>query len=536
MHTRKRRLRRGNTRKMKGGGTLDRLPVGVDSRNADGRPILLIPPSARADVEAGRVSPETFPRLGSSEAFDKWKKMSKLRLNYILKPEMRADWDDKKVEDHIVKTLELLPSNVKKGYVIPSNYEHYKSIFNLPPPIQQSRLFASLGFNVNVNDSRPRSLFREVLKKSPLESAKLRPDYPKLPSLGEIKHIIRSDFEHNWEFQYLSGHGVLAVDLPPAIVPDRTYIRFNSTAGCISYGGAIIALEDEGFVGTKSEFLDKMTDYYINNSGPLESFDSKEEREEAIKNPIPVNFCSRVKSNKNIYEPESKYCLDSKYNKQTIYMPGDEMPQQYLTFKKEDENEFFMKGLYNLPISKETFSILYELSPISRINHPEKVHLLYLSDEDNISEIYKQDEIHYYDNATDPPTKKALKNPNLMKYIIDESLTLSQVLARLPAVPEGKVRFLYINTCRGAYEPVMKSNEVANLRQATAAHARRYSLNWKLFKKKQELLQSLKILYAHMKTIDPHSDQYIDLNKKIEDVLAIYPDLKKMYMLSRMNK
>jgi hypothetical protein len=414
---------------MKGGGKLDRLPIGPDAREADGTPkILRIPAGSR---------------LGSTNAYNSGRARSKTRIQYLNSPP--ADWTPEKMLKHVVATTSLLPSNVRSTYLNKANYDGVVE--------------------------RATEKYAELISTGLAGNA-----LPEAPSLESVIKGVKDDLENKWDYKYVCGHGVLTPELPPAIVPARTYVRFHSPAGCLATitgektGLVPIMAFPEIFVQTKKAFIDDMADHYFSNTGPLESFSSKAERDELIRNPYPDEFC------RNPRDPftESKLCLAPGYTKQTIYMPGESIPQMKINFAN-NPYQILILGVYDLPMNVQFYTAVQHIAENYTNEKTKELHEMSdpelktaIADQHALDTLlFQHDSIPFIDNGT----KIQINNVNLCKDIIGSTLTLTEIFSKIPAVPEGKVRFLFINSCRGVPRVMNDTGLAANVLGAWGAGA-----------------------------------------------------------------
>lgn len=453
---------------MKGGGRLIRLPIGPGSRNAAGNPAEALPPSEikrRAEGGAAAVAavggagaaaaPRVFPLIGTINAFTQNKPGVEKRMPTISaiyeKPE-GGGWTHPKYLTHVQTMIPLLKRNLQRAYITPNVYESVSS---------------------RINDIEGQ--FGMSLSSLSEEEAKTAYALPPIPLTRDVVAELEADLTNNWDFKYICGHGVLAPELPDAIVPPRTYIRFHSPAGCISVVSSkgtgyvpIMAFPDI-FAQNRVPFIRDMVESYLNNSGPLESFSSAAERNILLENPYPATFCSTPS---NVFS-ESKRCLAPEYTKQTIYMPGDSMTEMKISFSN-NPYEVLMLGVYDLPMDPAGFyyavlSTAQNLHDEGRTKPPidtmskeqfeDALAVQRASDE----VLFKHDSFPFRDETGAITT---IHNPNLAKHVIGNTLTLSEVLRILneaSPVPEGKVRFLFINSCRGAPRVLDDTGVAANV-------------------------------------------------------------------------
>jgi hypothetical protein len=230
-------------------------------------------------------------------------------------------------------------------------------------------------------------------------------------SLLEAQVQIVDDFRDNWELMYICAHGSIeAPALRPIQVPPRTYIRFNAPSACAAIGVDVIPIE---FINDDIDnFREKLSTDYLRNGDIFGSFSSEDERRSLYENPYDEQYCKSKNADFNIETPNA--CTREQETK-SVYSPGENIVNLRLKFKNQ-ENQAVIIGVYNLPITSAFYDKVKEND-----NNPDK-----LSDRDLFG-----------------------KDPNIKpKYITHPETTLERVLRDLDPVPEGKVRFLFINACR----------------------------------------------------------------------------------------
>lgn len=506
--------RRHRRRGMKGGGKLDRLPVGPDAREADGTPkILRIPAGSR---------------LGSTNAYNSGRSRSQARIRYITNSPP-ADWTPEKMLKHVTATMSMLPANVRSTYLNRTNYDRIVE--------------------------RATEKYAELISTGVAGNA-----LPEVPALEPIIKSVKDDLENNWDFKYICGHGVLAPELPAAVVPARTYVRFHSPAGCLAVlsgektGMTPIMAFPEIFAQTKKAFINDMAEHYFSNSGPLESFSSKAERDELIRNPYPAEFCT------NPRDPftESKMCLAPEYSKQTIYMPGESIPQMNINFTNNPYQTIIL-GVYDLPMNVQFYSAVQHAAENNARSKTKEIDEMTAAEfKDALTQQQEFDTILFKNDSfpfLEDGSRIQINNVNLRKDVIGRKLTLTEVFNALPAVPEGKVRFLFINSCRGAPRVVNDTGMAANVlgawedagagagalggaggppvkrplniiqRKELATHARRMSLGAPGSSEKQELLQKVVNARKYIKSHSPSDPNYAEMSAFDSDVMSKYPDI-----------
>ena len=239
-------------------------------------------------------------------------------------------------------------------------------------------------------------------------------------SIVEASGQITVDIRDNWEFMYMCAHGsVEPPALQPIRVPANTYIRFGSQSACAADGLKIIP---DYFVNDdNNDFINQMATKYLNNEEPFLSFSSPDERQTLFENPYMANYCKE-----KVFKPtiENPYTCSPEQLKKTIYGPGESIINIRLRFQNLHGRAHII-GVYHVPI-------------------PTAFHAT----------------IGPYDRDPSKPADNVLfgvGSPNLKPDYIDNQLTLEDALNRLPAVPDGKVRFLFINACRyvesAVYDP-----------------------------------------------------------------------------------
>jgi hypothetical protein len=405
-----RRVRR-TTRRLHqaGGGKLNRLPVGPGSRNAHGRPSDGFSNSRQLEPGREEVSGILSRMPGLYNDLDLY----------------NAD-DAQKTE--ITRIMGILGNAVQKGILSQSRYEE---------------IFSTLKSKGGLDDELP-----DAVRTAALEA-------------------VKADFRANWDFVLLDAHGMLTPDLPPVIIPERTYVRFNSPAGCISTISKKWHVPyTDLFIGADRDvFIDKMAEHYVENTGPLQSFSSYAERQHCFEGPYPANFCSSG----NILS-ESPWSLnkkhpDKKYTKITYYGPGDAVGEMNLLFKTDfDALPIVLLGAYTLPIRPDVIS---HLSLFTGKKVSNKATLRESIDR----QLFGENTVTVRGKSFPHPI------PNLLRSVTGRIIHLSEALHMLGPVPEGKVRLLYINSCRGV-PPVSTSLGIMTpaQRRSVAVHERRGSI------------------------------------------------------------
>ena len=387
----KRRISRRLVKKQSGGGKLDKLPVGPGSRKADGTPGDKF--SAADNLNGRRRAFATMNNM-----IDHRNRYSALATNEAF-------------ITHLKRFDGTLPSSVYRTIIRPNN-----NIGQLGKIIEKTPSGVNLG------------LAEEV--------ASLNSD--------QLISNMRNDFRDNWEFFYVMGHGVLAPKLPNAKVPDRTYVRFNTPGGCRSVDSSSTALGilpmmafPETFTLPPEEFLTAMTKHHIENTGPLESFTSLEERRAVEADPFPADkYCTTPR---NLMSESTKArCLSSPQKKQTIYGPGENIHEMTINFSN-NPLDMSAIGVYSLPIPFDFIKSLSDMT--AALEEAARKKSTTLTKAEFNVEILKQ---KLRDSAI-----FGHGSPNLEPGLIGNKMSLAELFAALPEVPDGKVRFLFINSCRG---------------------------------------------------------------------------------------
>jgi len=388
--TRRRFVRRRSTRRLPakqqtGGGKLDKLPVGPGSRKADGTPEKGF--AAAVNLNARRKAFSELSALSTNR--------SKHTSNnaYAL---------------HLQRFVKALPPSVFRTVLRPENYTaKYMELASLLPRA-----------NIPLND-------------------------PAEP--GELIANVRDDFGTNWDFLYVMGHGVLAPELPAATVPERTYVRFNAPGGCraVVHGGedfAAIMAFPETFTLPQDTFLREMTKHYFRNTGPLESFSSLAERMTVAALPYPDEYCSTPRN--LMSESTVASCLvNPLQKKQTIYGPGEKIQEMKINFSN-NPRQMMMLGVYTLPIPRRFADALSRVSDKLMAQKGKKLEEM---TPEEFAAAEEEQAVHDLLALGESP----IPNPNLKKDWILQQKSLAEIFAGLPSVPAGKVRFLFINACRG---------------------------------------------------------------------------------------
>lgn len=474
-HTRNRRVQRRKTRKQKqkGGGRLDKLPVGPGSRKADGTPSAGF--SAAVNLDKRRT------------AFNTLTAMTERRGNF---PALATN---AKYAEHLKKFADALPPFVYRTVLDPDYY--LGKYANLATKLPE-------GTGVTLND--------------PLDS-------------DSFVAAVKNDFKDNWDFMYLMGHGVLAPELPPAEVPERTYVRFNAPGGCRAVvGGSEIPLESimsfsDTFTQPRDVFLDKMTEHYFKNTGPLESFNSLTERMETAAMPYPPEYCTTPRN--LLSESTAAACLvNPLQKKQTIYGPGEKVQEMKINFSN-NPYQMFMIGLYNLPIPADYATYLASINEHLTTSKPS----------------HEMTEAEFTDaKASQEMYDDTLKSGiSLKPEWILRQYSLTQIFRGLPPVPAGKVRFLFINACRGVPFTLADTGLVSDLyssnataaaatrrlnipsRQELAARARRASLA--VNSGTEDALEKLLEARRYMRNVGVTGPRYAEMKAIDEDYAAADP-------------
>lgn len=506
----RRHRRRGG---MKGGGNLDRLPVGPGARNEAGNPVQVALPAAPAAGGAGGAGAAAarLVYLGSPEALEKGRANAAARLMHLEQESPSAA--------QIAEAMRALPSNLQHTYVSPTSY---KNIFGKKEEISDK---FGIAFSM-LNEANAAGV-----------------ELSDLPELRSTLDIIEHDFVTNWDFKYVCGHGVLKPELPSAIVPARTYIRFHSPAGCVAdISGEktglvpIMAFPDIFTKGSKEAFAKGMVNSFLLNRGPLESFSSKAERNALIENPYPPEFCTDPTNPLT----ESSSCLAAKYRKQTIYMPGESIPEMSIAFKN-NPYETMILGVYNLPMDYNFYTAVQYTAENS--DRAATKNLSAMTEAEYTAAIRLQDRLDRYlfaqarfEFRNEEGHTVHINNANRNPDLIGRTVNLSALLASLPEIPDGQVRFLFINSCRGVPRVMDDTGMMANVlgawgagagagpaggaggprprakrpltiaqRKEVAVHARRLSLGDPRARKDQALLEQVIEARKYMRT-HPLSD------------------------------
>ena len=518
---------------MKGGGKLDRLPVGPDTRNAAGNPIQVIPRSVTAVGGAGAAS-VTYPLLGTPEAIAAGKAAARKREDfmYVLydKPNDGV-WTHPKYLSHVEGMIPALKRNLQRGYITPKYYETIASKSN-----------------------KIMSQFRLSLSSLSEEEAKKRYEMPTISSTNEVINELENDFLHNWDFKYICGHGVLAPELPAAVVPPNTYIRFHSPAGCLaSISGKdtgmtpIMAFPDVFTKGSKAAFAKELTQSFIFNKGPLESFSSKAERNALIETPYPPEFCE------NPTDPytEASACLAPQYQKQTFYMPGEAIPEMTINFKNNPYQTIIL-GVYDLPMDYHFYTTVQHTAENQARSQTKALAAMSDSELRDALGIQNQLDTVLFKNPSFNFRNKGriltIPNPNLDRDVIGGKYTLTEMFSRLPPVPDRQVRFLFINSCRGVPRVMNDTGMMANIlgawgagaaaggagaaskrplnisqRKEIAIHARRLSLGHTKTIEDQRIYEQLVEGRRYLKTHSSSDPEYATKTEYDEKIMKSHP-------------
>ncbi len=303
------------------------------------------------------------------------------------------------------------------------------------------------------------------------------PDGPaKKQELIRISKEVHDEFENDWDFKLVMGHGEL-IPGEPAIVPENTYIVFNSPAGCIALaenGVPMLGLT----VGTTDEFRSKLALDHILRKGIFDTPDPVER----------IALVGRGCYNPSFFENTGDYFAGSTKKlgpleaKRTIYGPGEPVPEMKIKFANNLYEQLVL-GVFDLPISREfhdrvmaSYSLLRDegyRTAIAAQAQDEKTKKRLL--EGGQQKTYEQDQKLFGRADTlnyKPQYVSAAKS--WQEATAEESpadRTLTEILADLPPLEAGKKRLLFIGSCRGLTCKLPK-----NIKPALTQSARRASL------------------------------------------------------------
>ena len=423
--TRHRQARRRFTRRLpakkkqqKGGGRLDKLPVGTVTTYD-------VPPSSVFPDGRAVVAPRNGagnPVRGFGNAVE----LDKKRRGFAAGMAIESTGNTNSYNKHLIGLIGSLPSRV------------YQTVL---PVDKYDETYFALRDKLSSPEILPESLYRPV------------------------RDDVLEDFRNNWEFMYIMGHGVLEPRLPDAIVPPRTYVRFNSPGGCRSVDSANETLDlapmmafPQTFTLPYEDFLRKMTEHHFDNTGPLESFTSLGERTAVSTTPYPGNtYCTTPRD--MMSESTRANCLTSSQKKQTIYGPGENIHEMKIKFSN-NPFDLSLIGLYMLPIP---FDYVKRMSDETRTLPYKDVRTL--SPAELQAEMVKQKDLDSRHYGVDSATL------NLRPRWIHQQMSLAQIFADLPKVPVGKVRFLFINSCRGVPFTLTDTGLISNILGGVAGGA-----------------------------------------------------------------
>lgn len=281
------------------------------------------------------------------------------------------------------------------------------------------------------------------------------PDSPaKKVEIIRLSGEVRDEFERDWDFKLLMGHGEL-IPGGPAIVPENTYIVFNSPAGCIALaenGVPMLGLT----VGTGDEFRSKLALDHILRKGIFDT-------------PVSVERIALVATgcyNPSFFENTGDYFAGSTKKlgpmegKRTIYGPNEPVPEMKIRFANNLYEQLVL-GVFDLPISREfhdkvmtSYAFLRDegyRTAIAAQAQDEKTKKRLL--EGGMEKTYEQDQRLF--GRVDTPNYKpeyvsAAKSwQEATAEVSPADRTLTEILANLPPLEAGKKRLLFIGSCRG---------------------------------------------------------------------------------------
>jgi len=205
----------------------------------------------------------------------------------------------------------------------------------------------------------------------------------------------------------LSGHGTL-IEGASAFVPERTFVIFNAPAGLRSTYTFALPYHNILINDDNGAFYDAMLNEIRKPAAFLKTFNA---------------------ANANMYPPDATTCegLTECQKSRAIYPPGAELADLSITFRSNKVTNPVILGLYTLPLQAGI-----------------KRHLrgsLKGASESNAN-------IARFNSAVFNAA-----NGNLVPELIGETITLRRMFTRLPPVPRGKHRLLFITSCRGMEYP-----------------------------------------------------------------------------------
>jgi hypothetical protein len=280
-----------------------------------------------------------------------------------------------------------------------------------------------------------------------------------LPILGDTPEKKLEDLRNRWEMMLLLAHGKIV----PGIVkvPANTYLMFNSPSGCRAMAMGGLPFRDIVVAHDQEEFLKKF----------LKSHEEKKELFQLttpdIRQALSMNACypeDFFTESGQFRRTTISKTLTQEQRLRTIYGPGESVNEMTLTFANSLFDLMYL-GVFKLPIEfnydEFVFSTAFMKMLVEKLNfqawykksvensEPKEVR------DAKIQEGYTRTyEITHslFGNVYGPNLRPIYvklwpSHQNVKDGKADKSL--SQVLAQLPPVPEGKVRFLYIGACRG---------------------------------------------------------------------------------------
>ncbi len=156
--------------------------------------------------------------------------------------------------------------------------------------------------------------------------------------------------------------------------------------------------------------------------------------------PYPDEYCSTPRN--IMSESTVASCLvNPLQKKQTIYGPGEKIQEMKINFSN-NPRQMMMLGVYTLPIPRSFADALSKVSYMLMAQKGKKLEEMTPAELDAAEE---EQAVHDVLALGESP----IPNPNLKKDWILQQKSLAEIFAGLPPVPAGKVRFLFINACRG---------------------------------------------------------------------------------------
>lgn len=216
----------------------------------------------------------------------------------------------------------------------------------------------------------------------------------------------------------MSGHGTLR-EGKLTTIPPQTYVLFNSSSGLRSTypSGSALPYTDFLISDSDSAFYTKMLDEIRNPRTFLKTYEIGSGSNVSAYYPDITRNTNFSTSNPHLSQVQTS---------RAIYEPGTLVHDMNISFKNVAGQRELIIGLYKLPITPRILAPM-QYFPGARGTR--------VSDE----------ELTAFDLSV-------FRNPdfnNLAPDVIQTEQTLSSLFKRLPPIPTGKHRFLFITSCRG---------------------------------------------------------------------------------------